>query len=310
MEDSISTFCSTLASFCTHLQTNCDALTQSVQRRPIPLGSASSTFIRGLERRVTSANDDLNLLESMSFATVSFEELLGHCYEVFKSNQADISEIEDRLKDFGYCTDSGNENAEMTSLSTPSSMNPNHWWPDDRLDSLSSVHEPTLSTESTMKVVNEDPIESFSLKNLGLSDISIANLASEANFGVSDPVVSQPSNRISTDINSENGSAVVSENDVAVTIPKAMINVSKDDYENLPSYIRCLASWEDLLVAVEKLNKCINTKMNTLGTSFFRLDELEALGLGPKGRSYLLLLVRMNRLVVETIDGLISYRVV
>ena len=30
---------------------------------------------------------------------------------------------------------------------------------------------------------------------------------------------------------------------------------------------------------------------------------------GPKGRAYLLLLVRMNHLVVQTIDGLISYRV-
>lgn len=31
--------------------------------------------------------------------------------------------------------------------------------------------------------------------------------------------------------------------------------------------------------------------------------------IGPKARSYLLLLVRMKRLVVETVDGLISYRV-
>uniref|UniRef100_A0A7N1A7M5 Spindle and kinetochore-associated protein 3 n=1 Tax=Kalanchoe fedtschenkoi TaxID=63787 RepID=A0A7N1A7M5_KALFE len=271
MDDSISTFCNTLASFCTHLQTNCDALTESVQRRPIPLSSATSTFIRALDRRVAAANDDLNLLESMSFATVSFEELLGHCHEVFKSNQAEIDEIEDRLKDFGYFP----------------GTNSKHLGPDDRLDSISSICEPVFAIGSTMKAaVKDDPIESFSLKNLGISDISLANLASEG------------------------GAACLEPDPAAPSIPKAMINVSKDDYENLPSHIRCLATWEDLLIAVEKLNRSTDAKKKTGGSSFFRLDELEALELGPKGRSYLLLLVRMNRLVVETIDGLISYRVV
>uniref|UniRef100_A0A7N1A9H3 Spindle and kinetochore-associated protein 3 n=1 Tax=Kalanchoe fedtschenkoi TaxID=63787 RepID=A0A7N1A9H3_KALFE len=287
MDDSISTFCNTLASFCTHLQTNCDALTESVQRRPIPLSSATSTFIRALDRRVAAANDDLNLLESMSFATVSFEELLGHCHEVFKSNQAEIDEIEDRLKDFGYFPDTDYEYAELISLSTPIGTNSKHLGPDDRLDSISSICEPVFAIGSTMKAaVKDDPIESFSLKNLGISDISLANLASEG------------------------GAACLEPDPAAPSIPKAMINVSKDDYENLPSHIRCLATWEDLLIAVEKLNRSTDAKKKTGGSSFFRLDELEALELGPKGRSYLLLLVRMNRLVVETIDGLISYRVV
>jgi hypothetical protein len=31
--------------------------------------------------------------------------------------------------------------------------------------------------------------------------------------------------------------------------------------------------------------------------------------LGPKARTYLLLLTRMNQLAVETVDGLISYKV-
>lgn len=38
----------------------------------------------------------------MSFGTVSFEELLGHCNEVYKKNQSDLIQLEDRLKDFGY----------------------------------------------------------------------------------------------------------------------------------------------------------------------------------------------------------------
>ncbi|CAK9159421.1 unnamed protein product [Ilex paraguariensis] len=102
MDDSIGKFCKTLASFCNHLQSSCDALKQSVERRPIPLDSASSTFVQCLNRKVSSTNSDLNLLESMSFGTVSFEELLGHCNEVYKKNQSDIVELGDRLKGFGY----------------------------------------------------------------------------------------------------------------------------------------------------------------------------------------------------------------
>ena len=64
--------------------------------------SASSTFIQSLNRRVSIATDDLNLLDSMTFGTVSFEELLGHCNEVYKKNQSDLAELELRLKDFGY----------------------------------------------------------------------------------------------------------------------------------------------------------------------------------------------------------------
>lgn len=101
--------------------------------------------------------------------------------------------------------------------------------------------------------------------------------------------------------------AVLKQEQTAVTIPKAKINISKDDYEALPSYIRCLASFEvgysmiysslallkpysttytlihtvfkDLLVAVGKLNQFI-CKTDTGGTIFFRFDEIEDLGLG------------------------------
>ena len=38
----------------------------------------------------------------MSFGTVSFEELLGHCYHIFNKNQTDILDLEDRLKPLGY----------------------------------------------------------------------------------------------------------------------------------------------------------------------------------------------------------------
>ena len=53
-------------------------------------------------RRVSIATDDLNLLDSMTFGIISFKELLGHCNEVYKKNQSDLTELELRLKDFGY----------------------------------------------------------------------------------------------------------------------------------------------------------------------------------------------------------------
>lgn len=143
MDETISMLSKSLGSFCNHLQTSVDALKQSIDRRPIPLGtfsqffahsgccfsrnprtpllqkssclflfrlfcatcladSASSTFIQSLNRRVSNSSYDLDTLESMSFGSVSFEELLGHCNEVFKRSQNDIIELEDRLRSFGY----------------------------------------------------------------------------------------------------------------------------------------------------------------------------------------------------------------
>jgi hypothetical protein len=42
------------------------------------------------------------MLDLKSFGTVSFEELLGHCNELFKKNQNDLIQLEDRLKSYGY----------------------------------------------------------------------------------------------------------------------------------------------------------------------------------------------------------------
>lgn len=64
--------------------------------------SASSTFINSLNRRLSTAASELNFLDSMSFGTVSFEELLGHCNQIYKNNQEDLMHLQDRLIDFGY----------------------------------------------------------------------------------------------------------------------------------------------------------------------------------------------------------------
>uniref|UniRef100_F6I3N6 Uncharacterized protein n=1 Tax=Vitis vinifera TaxID=29760 RepID=F6I3N6_VITVI len=168
MEDSIGSFCKTLASFCNHLHSSCHALKQSVDRRPIPLDSASSTFVQCLKRRISSASSDLNLLETMSFGTVSFEELLGHCSEVYKKNQSDLSELEDRLRDYGYVPNLviDDDDDEASGLPTPLGL-------DSRISDS--------ATDSIGKKFDEDPLsdESLSLKNLGLSEVCLATLASE-----------------------------------------------------------------------------------------------------------------------------------
>uniref|UniRef100_M1D437 Uncharacterized protein n=1 Tax=Solanum tuberosum TaxID=4113 RepID=M1D437_SOLTU len=91
-----------MAVFCNNLENSCNALKESVDRRPIPLDSASTTFVQSLNQRVMSLSGDLDVLESMSCGTVSFEELLGHCNEVFKKNQTDLLSLQDRLHNLGY----------------------------------------------------------------------------------------------------------------------------------------------------------------------------------------------------------------
>lgn len=92
-------------------------------------------------------------------------------------------------------------------------------------------------------------------------------------------------------------------------VSRSLITVSQDDYASLPSYMKILVSWEDVVAAVEKLNASFATKKELQGSYFFGQDEIASLGLGPKGRSYVLMLLRMNKLVVENVDGSVSYRV-
>lgn len=310
MEDStiISTFTKTLTSFCIHLQTSSQALKQSMASRPIPLDSASSTFIPSLNRRVSSATSDLNLLDSMSFGTISFEELLGHCSELYNKNQTDLTQLEDRFKQFGYIPEAefDEENDEILGLKTPESK---------LIDSKYGFDFNSMSCgrSSVMKRLEHDPLlnESMSLWNLGLSDVCLATLASEdteiakirtlqktenydtvKSFGLEEET--PPATKDSAQLTSETTTE---------------IKIFKDDYEKLPSFMKSLASWKDLNEAVSKMNSVLGSVKNTKEFNLFHQDKLTSLGLGPKVRSYLLMLVRMQRLVVETVDGSIVYRV-
>lgn len=279
MEESIAKLGKSLGRFCNHLQNSCDALKQSVDRRPIPLDSASSTFVQCLNRRVSSTGSDLNLLQSMSFDTVSFEELLGHCNEVYKKNNADLLDLEDQLRSFGYI---------------PAEIN------DIEEEEEFLADSPHVSLD--LKTIQDDNLfdDSLSLQSLGLSDACLATIASEANNKIQMKSEYQADTKILELVEGEMVDELMSFDG-----SKSVISLLKEDYESLPSYMKILASWEDLAAAIEKMNSSLTSK----GDNFFQQDEIASLGLGPKGRSYLLLLVRMNRLVVETIDGSISYRV-
>ncbi|KAF9589874.1 hypothetical protein IFM89_029114 [Coptis chinensis] len=63
------------------------------------------------------------MIESMAIGTVSFEELLGHCNELYKKNETNLFEIEDRFMDFGYVPEVEIEDEEEdVGLKTPTGV--------------------------------------------------------------------------------------------------------------------------------------------------------------------------------------------
>ncbi|TYH13593.1 hypothetical protein ES288_A06G150700v1 [Gossypium darwinii] len=151
----------------------------------------------------------------------------------------------------------------------------------------------------------------MSLKNFGLSDACLATLASQANQKVDHSDLSFGENMYNGDkannIKVTNKPATDSievtkgEKDPnQVEVKRPILQISKDGYESLPSYMTSLASCALMVEPHWREEK------KTKGYNYFYQDEIEALGLGPKGRAYLLLLVRMNHLIVEITNGWIS----
>jgi hypothetical protein len=290
----------------------------------------------------------------MSFGTVSFEELLGHCSQIYKNNQKDLLHLQDRLTDFGYVPeieiDEGrDEESVFGAFGHEASKHS-----DDDLESHSLQC-------SIKKGLDEDNLldNSLNLKNLGLSDACLAYLATGGNastflstvdmiycnwlgctgwFSFSDHVlnVSCVSNLLPVNDNvkdpdtslkesvkgksfdtralpAPNASELSNEDEYAtLEMDKTSgptLTLIKEEYDSLPSFMKSLASWEDLLSAVQKFNSVLDSKKEINGSYYFRADEIPTLGLGHKEKAYTLLLTRMKRLVVETTDGVISYRV-
>ncbi|KFK25053.1 hypothetical protein AALP_AA8G060600 [Arabis alpina] len=313
MEEELKRLSKSLGGFCNHLQSSCDAFNLSLNRRPIPLDSASSTFIKSLNRRISTTGSELNFLDSMSFGTVSFEELLGHCNQIYRNNQEEILHLQDRLTDFGYVPvieiDEGRDEEESDVGGFGYEYSKDL---DDDFESRSLQC-------SIFKGLDEDDLldDSLNLKNLGLSDACLASLASKVNedpytsfeesvkgksFDTSASILPGPK---ASQISNEDAYAPLEMDRPSVPT----ITLKKEEYESLPSYMKSLASWEDLLSAVEKFNLNLGSKKQTNGSYYFRADEIPTLGLGHKEKAYMVLLTRMKRLVVETIDSVVSYRV-
>ncbi|XP_021859064.2 uncharacterized protein [Spinacia oleracea] len=286
MEESINKLSKNLANFCNNLQSTSDAFKQSLDRRPIPLG-------------------DLNLLESMSFGTVSFEELLGHCNQIYKLNHSNLLHLHSHLQSLAYIPPSdGVDDLEedfMAQSSSCDSPEPESPFPTFR-------HGITSNNMDADSLFEEAP--SF----LGLSEISLATLAS-GGPRKHDLLNSPPKLQFSFKVQNQETPSILNTvceeegDEPKVHESSKLIHVSNEDYESLPSYMKTVAPWKDLQSAVEKMNSFLSKKGNTKQNNFFHPEELESMGLGTKGRSYVLLLVRMKLLNVETNNGMISYRV-
>ncbi|CAN6577229.1 unnamed protein product [Malus baccata var. baccata] len=279
IEESIRSLCKGVASFCNHFHSSCDALKTSVDRRPIPLDTASSNFLNPS----TAASTQLNLLETMSFGTVSFEELLGHCCEV-----------------------QGQPN--------PPPPPPKSSLPllQLEIDEDDFERTPVVQEEGFYAPVideEEDLLdESLSLKKLGLSDASLATLqcmsfkSFKGSYDASTNTSGAPRDGLLSDFGEVEDKPKLAE------VPLPLVKVSRDDYESLPSYMKSLAPWEDLVAAVEKINSSLKQKAR--GNNFFHQDEISSLGLGKyRAESEIFAAACTHESIVETVNGLILYQV-
>lgn len=354
MQDPSSIFCNQLRSFCDHLQSTCNNLKASMQQRPIPLGSSLNSSLEGLNRRLTSTNQQVEALESMTIDTISFQELLGHCNQIYKQNESALAVLEDRLKEYGYEPgeiDSGDE-------PSPSHLNSPRT---DKVSELESFLNHSLAIQTTSQAFNNrtgagtasflssTPVsvrdcsrnvlqddfmfeDSVSLQDLGLSDACLATLAGEANKGnysrEYSPAPSMlpshkskcqdkelPSDHLNFPdfLSKSHPSKDLQQVETTRegTAGDSILPVSKAEYDRTPSWLRDLASWEDLDDGIGKINSFLlkrTTQDSGKGAELFGQDDLEPLGLGPKARAYLLLLVRMNRLTLEHQAGVTMYR--
>lgn len=61
--------------------------------------------LRDVEERVSELTHGIHQLEHCTVDTISLEELLGHCHEVYQSNRQGITALERHLQQYGYSAD-------------------------------------------------------------------------------------------------------------------------------------------------------------------------------------------------------------
>ncbi|KAE9465692.1 hypothetical protein C3L33_02400, partial [Rhododendron williamsianum] len=263
----------------------------------------------------------------------SFEELLGYCNEVYKKNQSDLSELEDHLRTFGYAPEPEIDEKDETSDDScvPLGLDWKMVDTDPLYPLIALVCSPAMGTAAAVVVFFLNIVrleDSLSLQDLGLSDVCLATIASQELTNLTDEkqhgMKGQygPASKFlevieGTILSGFDCSGEVEDDLELVGVPQSVIKILKDDYESLPSYMKTLASWEHHFAGStcscreDELKPC--QKQITKGRNFIHQDEIASLGLGLYLKAQSEVLPANARppelLVVETIDGLVSYRV-
>ncbi|CAL4977282.1 unnamed protein product [Urochloa decumbens] len=300
MERSILSLCASLSSVLDHAGSSSRELADAVSRRPILLESASSAFLQKLNWLVDAANADLERLESMACGAVSFEELLGHCGEALNVYARHADVIESRLVSFGYEppkvepeVDAEVQDGDIGNLGDPAS-------------GCFGVSSSVLRS-SRGRLSNDDDLYP-SLKSLGFSDACLATLSSEAT-----DYVENPKELYKNPESADDGNQIMKEAELIAPQSKRndqgnsfkeIIRASKEEYEQLPPYMKSLASWEELQEGISKLNSYFGSAQ---GSVSLNQDDVGATGLGRKGRACLLMLLRLNQLTMEAVNGSTFY---
>ncbi|KAF0911269.1 hypothetical protein E2562_008026 [Oryza meyeriana var. granulata] len=254
-----------------------------------------------MDRRAEAAGADLARLESMAFGTVSFGELLGHCGEALGIASRHADAIESRLVSFGYVP---------PEVETSEGVEE-----DSDVEKLPEVPgngcfggASSVLRSSRENIHDDDDLfeNSMSLKNLGFSDACLATLSSQDSGlpGSAEILYRKPESVADVQKNVKDAESALppKETNGQGNDAQGRIKASKEEYEKLPPYMKTLASWEELQEGISKLNSYFVSESVALNQ-----DDVGEIGLGRKGRSYLLILLRMNQLAMETIDGSIFY---
>uniref|UniRef100_A0A0D3HWX5 Uncharacterized protein n=1 Tax=Oryza barthii TaxID=65489 RepID=A0A0D3HWX5_9ORYZ len=287
MEAKISSLCTALSSVLNHADDSSRALSDALSRRPIHLESAARGFLQGLERRSEAAGADLSRLESMAFGTVSFEELLGHCGEALAMFSRHADAIESRLVAFGYVPPDEEASKDVEED-----------WDVEKLPGVagngcfggtSSVLRSSREMED-----DDDALYPYVCGLSGSTEILYRKPESVAD--------------VENKVNDAESMIPPKETNGQGNDAQGAIKASKEEYEKLPPYMKTLATWEELQEAISKLNSYFSSD-KTQGNVALNQDDVGEIGLGRKGRSYLLILLRMNQLAMENIDGSIFYNI-
>ncbi|KAI4988547.1 hypothetical protein ZWY2020_030177 [Hordeum vulgare] len=301
MDALISAMCGSLSEVLTHADSHSRALSDALSRRAIPLESATNAFLQGLDRRVEAAGADLEHLESLAFGTVSVEELLGHCCEALNIVSRHADAIEFRLVSYGYVApEVEDEVEEEEGRDTGELEVPGNGGFGGSSSVLRSARK-RFDDDDDDDALFED---SMSLKNFGISDACLATLSSQdIDFSASPKMPDRkPGSVDHQEILEKAEEPTPPQNETDEQ--DGMIRASKEEYDKLPPYMKSLASWEELHDAVSKLNAYF---AGDKAQGRLNQDDVGSIGLGRKGRSYLLILLRLNQLAMETIDGSIFY---